>query len=566
MIERPSLETTTHRQRAEEEETTRLAVEQAARRAAEAASERLASVLESITDGFFALDGRGRFTYVNRRAGEILGRAPADLLGRGVVEIFPGLPPSELYAQAMIALREGTATHVESYFAPLERWFECHFYPSGEALSVYFRDVSARKRADETQRFLARASEVLASSLDYEVTLRTVARLAVPTFADWCIVDVIGDDGEIERLEVAATDPVQENVLRQFQRRHPPSWDSHHPVVAVLRTGQTLLIAHDPADPGRHDPLNADQLHLANVLGHHSTIVVPLVAHGHTVGAMSFGSSREGQAYGPADVGLAEDLARRCALAIDNTRLYRATQDAVRARDEFLSVAAHELKTPVTSLRGFAQLLGRQIDRGEILDPARVRQAAATIDQQSVKLVRLVSQLLDVSRIEAGRLVLDRQVTDIRRVVQSVVAAARVTATGHTFVVRAPRRLDVLLDSLRCEQVVTNLLDNAVKYSPEGSEIAVDVSADRAVARVAVTDRGPGIAPDKLRQIFDRFSQAHAGDRVAGMGLGLYISREIVQLHGGCIEVERPPEGGTRFVVTLPRGTVASAAGRGARR
>ncbi|MDP8921279.1 MAG: ATP-binding protein [Chloroflexota bacterium] len=226
---------------------------------------------------------------------------------------------------------------------------------------------------------------------------------------------------------------------------------------------------------------------------------------------------------------------------------------ALAARDEFLAVAAHELKTPLAVLRGFAQLALRQVGRDGALDQQRARHTLAVIDERSDKLDRLVIRLLDVSRIDAGRLALERQVADVARIVAEVVAAAQAMSTGHTLVLDAPPEVTALVDPLRLEQVVMNLVDNAIKYSPDGGPIDVSVSCPSPDAvQIAVTDRGIGIPPERRDRIFDRFFQAHTKDHRSGIGLGLYISRQIIELHGGTLTAEFPPEGGTRFVVTLP--------------
>ena len=253
---------------------------------------------------------------------------------------------------------------------------------------------------------------------------------------------------------------------------------------------------------------------------------------------------------------------RKADLSADNERLRAEIAERRRAealRDEFLSIAAHELKTPLTSLRGFAQLLMRQLDRDEGLDPVRLRQGLSAIDQQSAKLARLVNQLLDVSRIDAGRLDLDRKVADVVGVVEDVVATARVNTFRHEFTVRAPSGALALVDPLRLEQVVRNLVDNAIRYSPDGGPITIEVEKSReaGVVTIAVSDRGLGIPPEHQGRIFDRFHQAHPERGMGGMGLGLYISRQIVELHGGRIEAEYPEQGGTRMVVTLPIGAPA---------
>ncbi len=263
--------------------------------------------------------------------------------------------------------------------------------------------------------------------------------------------------------------------------------------------------------------------------------------------------------------GVRRSKPRAADLTADNERLRAEIAERRKAealRDEFLSIAAHELKTPLTSLRGFAQLLVRQLDKDETPDPMRLRQALSAIDQQSSKLARLVNQLLDVSRIDAGRLRLERKVADVVGIVEDVVATARVNSFRHEFTVRAPSGALALVDPLRLEQVFRNLVDNAIKYSPDGGPISIEVDKNReaGVVRVAVTDRGLGVPPEHRGRIFDRFHQAHPERAIGGMGLGLYISRQIVELHGGRIEAEYPDEGGTRLVVTIPSGAVGGRA------
>jgi signal transduction histidine kinase len=292
-----------------------------------------------------------------------------------------------------------------------------------------------------------------------------------------------------------------------------------------------------------------------------SGMLVPLVTRAGTDGVITC-LAREGRRpFDTRDLNLAQDMARRCAMAIDNARLYREARDAIGIRDEFLSVAAHELKTPMTSLRGYAQLLGREFEKGDAPNPDRARRAAVTIQVQADKLARLVGQLLDISRIQSGKLAIERKPTDMSQLVRDVIETARNQLKVHTLLARLPTALVLDIDPLRIEQVVTNLLDNAIKYSPDGGQIDVQLTHDDEAGqvRLAVRDRGVGVPHQHRAHIFDRFYQAHAGGpltSMAGMGLGLYISRQIVELHGGTIDAEFPDDGGTRLIVVLPLSAV----------
>lgn len=231
--------------------------------------------------------------------------------------------------------------------------------------------------------------------------------------------------------------------------------------------------------------------------------------------------------------------------------LRRAEERKVAARDEFLSVAAHELKTPITSLRLAVQHLVRQSERGA-LDQRALERGLATVDEQSARLTRLVSQLLDTVRLQSDRLELDIRVADIAVVVARSVEDARVATERHEIVLAAPRSLPALIDELRLEQVMANLLDNAIKFSPDGGPIDVSLSRRDGGVRLEVRDHGIGIPPAERTRVFERFHQAHGDDHRFGLGLGLYVIRKIVERHGGRIEIEGPDDGGTRVVVFIP--------------
>jgi signal transduction histidine kinase len=292
----------------------------------------------------------------------------------------------------------------------------------------------------------------------------------------------------------------------------------------------------------------------------HALMGVPLVVDDRVIGVLQAGT-RAPRHFTADEVRLLQLVADRIALAIDHARLYEAERQAhdeavaaVQARDEFLSVAAHELKTPLTSLRGFAQLLLHVMKGESRIDAPSVRRALQHLDQQSIKLEGLVTQLLDLSRIEAGKLALDKQAIDVTELVNAVAAAAQARTRLHTLVVDAPGPIVAAIDPLRVEQVLVNLVNNAIKYSPDGGPIDLTVRPWAEGVQVTVRDHGLGIAPEHQAHIFDRFYQAHAHSHRSGIGLGLHISRQIVDLHGGSITAAFPTDGGSYFVVTLPRG------------
>ena len=292
----------------------------------------------------------------------------------------------------------------------------------------------------------------------------------------------------------------------------------------------------------------------------HSTDIMPIeqvcAAHSHVIPTEGFTALRT-EDERLMSIALLQQKAQALETEIEeHKQARRELQSAVEARDTFLSVAAHELKTPITSLRGFAQLLLRSLRANREIAPDRLEQALTSIDTQSGKLAKLVSRLLDTSQIEAGKLRLDLELTDIVPIIRALLEEQ--TAVEQTYVYDGPEELVALVDPMRFEQVLTNLLNNSVQFSPHGGSITVKLekSATGGIG-LSVTDRGLGIPDDQRDAAFERFYQAHReGKRhLEGMGLGLHITREIVRLHGGTIRIEQPEHPGCRFVIDLPSPT-----------
>ncbi|MCL5024945.1 MAG: PAS domain S-box protein [Chloroflexi bacterium] len=533
------------------------------------------SIVERSEDGIVLVDEQGLIVEWNEGQEQLSGLRKAEVLGRPLWDVQFQVASGdkkrpELYERIKGEILEALRTGRGPWLGQLverelersdgeRRVLQSMTFPvrteQGFMLGGISRDVTERKRAEDAQRFLAEASKQLSSSLDDETILASVAHLAVPTIADWCAVDIVPENGPPRLVASVIHDSSVEELARETYCRYCLDESGESSYAKALRTGQPVLVT-EVSDSALEAAIeDADHLRAVREMGHISYIVVPITVRGDTVGIISIASMSSGRRYGAPDLAIMEDVARRCGTAIDNARLYRQAQEAIRARDEFLSVAAHELKTPVTSLRGFAQLMIHQMGNCGVVDPHRMRRALDTIDKQSDKLTRLTYHLLDVSRIEAGKLSLDRQDTDLVALVKGVAAAAQATTNVHDIGVRAPSSLPAFVDPLRIEQVVTNLIDNAIRYSPNGGPIDVELAASSLeTLRMSVTDHGIGIPPEHRKSIFDRFYQAHAAHRLGGMGLGLFISRQIVNLHGGSIEAEFPIEGGTRFVVNLPVG------------
>jgi signal transduction histidine kinase len=312
---------------------------------------------------------------------------------------------------------------------------------------------------------------------------------------------------------------------------------------------------HD--DYVRRHTIDAKHAELIRELGLRSLVVVPLRARNRIIGALTLASAKPDRPYQASDLALVEELARRAAMAIDNALLYREARQAIRAREEFLMVASHELRTPLTSLNMRVQWLNEERQQGPIATESLVR-ALDVITRQGKRLSRQVEDLLDVSRIEAGRLRLDVDEVDLVAIVNDVISSfdIGIRRAGCDLRLDAPVPVRGRWDHARLEQVVSNLLSNALKFGP-GARIELTVRDTGAGARLTMTDHGMGIDPAERDRIFDRFTRAVPASHFGGLGLGLYISRQIIAAHGGTITVDSHLGGGATFTVELP----ASAAG-----
>jgi signal transduction histidine kinase len=415
-----------------------------------------------------------------------------------------------------------------------------------ECAELTVRDDANRAAAELAARraaFLAQTATVFDTALEPDTTLVSLARLSVPALAECAIVDRVQDDGRVRRVEVVDIDPVRRDVSIALKRQ-PPDLHSEGPFSRAIRTGQPSLFSQMERDFG------TERDRLMESIGCRSLLLIPLVARGLTLGLLTL-ASRE-RRYDAADLAVAQELAGRAAAALDNARLYREAQAASRAKDEFLATVSHELRTPINSVLGWAAIL-----RQHRLDQSRVDYACDAIERGARAQARLLEQLLDVSRAISGKLELRLASAEVAGIVEAAVDAVRPDAEEQK--VRLSMRVDrtvpaVPVDAQRLEQVVINILSNAVKFSPENSLVQVDMRREDENVVITVKDQGIGIRREFLPYVFERFRQ-DGGEQGAerGLGLGMSIARDIVERHGGTITAESAGEGqGATFTVRLP--------------
>ncbi|MDB4951525.1 MAG: diguanylate cyclase/phosphodiesterase, partial [Gemmatimonadetes bacterium] len=519
---------------------------------AEAARAHLAAVLEETTDAFFSVDAGWRFTYVNRR-GEEYWETPRDaLLGRGIWEMFPAMVGSVAWENLTRCMRDRVPVRYEAVSQVTGRWVEGHAYPREEGIAVFFRDVSRRKRQEETRRYLDELSGALATSLDYAATLQSIARLATGALADCCLVHV-EEGGRIRSPGIAHVDPDREAEIRGLLRTLSADPGGGTPVAMALRAERPLLFARVEDEDLRRAARTPEQLEALRALQIATGMVVPLQARGRTLGALSFarlGGARP--AYTPDDLELAAEMARRAALAADNARLYDQARLAVRARDDVLAIVSHDLRNPVNAILISATML-HEFAPPERWDPREAKQVEV-IRRSAEQMSALLQDLLEVSMLEGGAPSMSRARTEVARLVAGAADMFRPLAGEKGLELSCPEPgglPPVDADYGRVLQVFSNLLGNAVKFTAAGGWIRLAAHDAGDFVRFEVADSGPGIDPAHLPLIFDRFWQARSTGR-AGAGLGLSIARSIVLAHGGRISVDSTPGKGSTFAFTLP--------------
>ena len=529
-------------------------------------------------------DFSGMFKQLNPMWERTLGFSHDELTARPLLE-FVHPDDRAATAEQLEALRAGASiTYFENRFSSKSgghRWLGWTAAPfAAEGLVYIFaRDLTERRKAEEERvklireqtarasaeaserraAFLAEAGVALTSSLDYGETLSKLVHLAVPVLADWCIVDVLEDNGRARRLAVAHARP-EDDALAEEMQRFAPTPDGHTPEAVALRPGQPALLIADVRDRLADLSSNAEHRAVLGRLGLRSMIVVPIVSRERTLGVMSLLSTGSERTFGRDDLDLCEELGRRAALAVDNARLYRASQDARsaaetanRAKDEFLATLSHELRTPLTPILGWTVML-----RSGTLDPAAIHRGLEVIERNVRAQTQLIGDLLDVSRIITGKLRLEVHPIAVVPVIEAGVDAVRSSAEAKeiTLTVDVPPEVPKITgDPDRLQQVVWNLVSNAVKFTPQGGRIDVALSTEGSCLKLAVTDNGKGIEPEFLPHVFERFRQADSTSTRAhgGLGLGLAIVRHLVELHGGTVQAESAGLGrGSSFIVRLP--------------
>ncbi|RKH39890.1 GAF domain-containing protein [Corallococcus sicarius] len=514
--------------------------EQRARAALREAHQTLEAIIQASPAAIMLLDPDGTVRMWNPAAERMLGWTADEVLGK----VLPVVPPEhwEAFRQSLERATRGTVLdgapllgrRRDGSAVQVAVWTGRVHPASGppQCLSVMV-DITERQRGEAAQRFLAEAGGVLAGSLEEEETLERVAHLAVPAYAETCGVFLEDESGGVRCVATAGEGSDAEVP--------PPGLAV---VARVIQSGR----------PETRSGLSEGDPTCARAGGTCAYLCVPLRVRGHTLGALTFVTSR--RAYDAQDLALAQELARRAALALDNASLYRDARHAIRLREEFLSIASHELKTPISALQLQVQSLLAGLARsGAQFDPERLKRGLERVDRQVKRQTLLVNDLLDVSRLSAGKLELVRVPLELGALVREVAERfePEYARSGTPLELSLAPEARGQWDRLRLDQVLTNLMSNALKYG-RGNPVRVELEVTEARVLLRVKDGGIGIATEHLPRLFHRFERAVSERNYGGFGLGLWIARQIIEAMGGHIEVESVLGEGSTFSVELPRG------------
>ena len=517
-----------------------------------------------IHDGVRIRDGNPAIAaLVGFEVDEIIGRNPIDFMYpdcRELVRHRIATNYTGAYESAMLH-RDGSRIPVEVRGRD--------FILAGEKLRVTtIRDLRERKEAERTAQklveeqdaraaadrrrkhaeFLVDASRTLASSFDTTTTLNQLAHQCVRFLADFCVVTVFRD-GEMEHMARVHADPSKDELLNTTLRLWNEQWQFIHPLTLRQRNGEPFIVDLSDADLAAMAPTTElrdllDQLHTRSLMS------VPIIGGGELIGSIMLSARDTHGPFTAEDLALTEELGRRAAVALQSARSYHDAHAATRARDEMLAVVAHDLRNPLNVIQMGSSLLL------EMTEPAAPGERQLQIIQRSAEnMNRLIQDLLDATRLQSGQLALDVVPTRMNSIIDDAADLLRPLAQHagielEVFVAEDVPR--VAADHARVQQVLSNLVGNALKFTGRGGRVRIAAESCDSGVRVSVTDTGPGIPAEQLPHIFGRFWQARRTDR-RGLGLGLAIASGIVEAHGGEISVESTEGVGSVFAFTLPR-------------
>jgi PAS domain S-box-containing protein len=525
-----------------------------------AANAFLDAIVENVPLMLFIKESQSlRFVRLNRAAEDLLGWPNQTLIGKNAYDYWPNEQADFFVEKDRETLKSGNILDIPE--EPIQtryrgvRMLHTKKVPILDSTGkpIYLLgisdDITERKRIEKEQRFLADVNLALSSSLEYEQTLVTLARLVVLNIADWCAIDVMDEHGQLSRLKVASADPDQAALCAVLEQM-PPDRDLPDIMRSVIESKRPIVVEQVTLQYIESLARGPGHLQALVATGLRSFVAVPLMMREQALGALFLGSSTLSHVFGQNDLRLAEALAERAAIAIENAHLFRQAQIAIKTREEVLAIVSHDLKNPLANIT----LSVEAFRRSDRIDANQVLEFANKIQRSARAMETLIADLLDFARIQSGTFSVVVTPQKLNHVVMPAINQLRglAEAKRQTLDFDLPATLPyIAADTDRLGRVVANLLTNAIKFTPQEGTIRVSARRQDRNVLVSVADTGPGIPPEHLQNIFDRYWQV-PGTMYKGTGLGLSIARGIVEAHGGTIWAESQLAKGSCFFFTLP--------------
>ena len=528
--------------------------------------EQLKDFLDNASVSIHWVDENGIIVYANKAELDLLGYTAEEYIGHKISEFHADQPASETIFsklmnheqlnnhEARLRCKDGSIREVLINFDVC--WQEDKFVHT----CCFTRDITSRKKVEKLLRFLNKASKELTATLDTQEALDRIAKFIVPDYVDWFTIDILKDD-KAELVKLAHADPNKIGWAKMYREKNPVDLndETFGSIGYVVRTKEAVLVSGIADDMIEASAKDAGHLEILRNLSLKCAMIVPMLNKGNVIGVVCFLSCTSNK-YDENDLSFARDFSNRIALTLENSRLYEEAKKDIerrieldRIKDEFLSMASHELKTPVTSLKAFTQVLQMTFEKEENYKAADL---LSKMNKQIDKLNRLIVDLLDITKVDKGELIFDVEEFDFNKLVEEIAEEMQRTTQTHTIKQQLANSEIINGDKNRIGQVITNLISNAIKYSPNSSKIIVQSSVDKDHVKLCVKDFGIGIPSDDQSKIFNRFYRVHGKNKHStfpGLGLGLYISSRIIKKHSGIIEFDSVEEQGSTFCFTLPK-------------
>jgi PAS domain S-box-containing protein len=522
-------------------------------------SQRLQAILQTAVDGIITIDERGRIQSVNPATERLFGYAPAELLGQNIRILMPepyraghdGYMEHYLRTgeRKVIGIgREVRGRRKDGSIFPMELGVSETLLPQGRLFTGIVRDITARKRAERAQALFVEAGTLLSQSLDVAATLSRLTTLAVEHLCDYCMVDLLGEDGQLHRQSLAARAPELRDILERA-RPYPPRLGGQSPVALALERGEAVVVPE--ITPAWLDAAAQSAEHRAVLeqLGPRSVVLVPLVARGRKLGIMNLAWTQPRGARSELDLEVARGLADRAAVSIDNARLYQQAQDAIRVREDVVAIVSHDLRNPLNAISLSATGLLKREDVDE-----RTTKTASRIYAAADRATGMIRDLLDFTQARVGGIPIHPRPLDFHEHVQRVVEEVRLAWPERALHLHASGDGRGAWDEGRLAQVITNLVGNALQHSPRGTPVRVTTRAEGDEVVLEVHNEGAPIPAELLPTLFAPYHRGpESGAGRGSLGLGLFIARQIVLGHGGTLDVRSCAGEGTTFTVRLPR-------------